>query len=117
MAEKVKTVKEFFNKEKCDCNKVAIYFYMPGYTGKKEEQNYYCEDCVPRGCSCEWNYIEEEDYKPEGVEGVDWKWLERVADEQYEEIKKGEIWVYIDKQGREYPCCEFMWSEDGWDKE
>ena len=38
MAEKVKTVKEFFNKEKCDCNKVATYYYLPSYTGKKEEQ-------------------------------------------------------------------------------
>jgi hypothetical protein len=126
MADKVKTVKEFINRERCECKKIATYYYMPSYTGKKEEDNYFCEDCVPRGCSCEWTYASKdaygpeplaEDFLPDGIEGVDWKWIVRAADEDYEEIKSGEIWVYTDKQGREYPCVEYWYSEDGWDKE
>ena len=122
MIEEIVKVKEFINKEKCDCGNIATYLYMPG---RSDEQNFFCEDCVPRGCSCEWTYASrhaygptplEEDLMPEGVEGKDWKWIERAADEEYEEIKKGEVWVYIDEQGREYPCCEFMWDANGFNK-
>jgi hypothetical protein len=43
---------------------------------------------------------------PDGEEGKDWKWIE-----------SGKIWCNIDELGREYPCCEYMYSEDGWDIE
>jgi len=37
------------NKElciKCKC-KIAVWTYLPS-----EDDRYYCDDCVPRGCSC-----------------------------------------------------------------
>lgn len=113
----VKTVKDFIEKEKCACNQIAVYWYMPGYVGKKEEQNYFCEDCVPRGCDCNSNYIEE-DYEnnPTGIENVDWKWVVRPADDYNHEVKHGEMWVHIDEKGREFPCCEFMYDKDGFNK-
>jgi hypothetical protein len=42
----------------------------------------------------------------DGIEGKDWKWLDENID-----------WRDLDDKCREYPCCEYMYSEDGWDKE
>lgn len=116
-------VKEFLNKEKCQCGAIAFWLYMPGAAN---ENSFYCDDCVDRGCDCEWNAVSkdaygptplEEDYLPTGIEGVDWKWVIRPATENMSEVKKGEYWVSIDKKGREYPCCEYMYDENGFDKE
>lgn len=126
MRDKIKNVKEFFNREKCSCNKIATYYYAPSYEGKKEEQNYYCEDCVPRGCGCNYHHSKPEDFhppldegeKPEGIEGKDWKWVEIPEREGVAATTKEDgLFVYLDVKGREYPCCEFMWSEDGWEKD
>jgi putative (di)nucleoside polyphosphate hydrolase len=35
-----------------------------------------------------------------------WKWIE-----------KDKIWVDIDSQGREFPCVEYMWNPEGWERE
>jgi hypothetical protein len=122
MSEQIKKVKDFLNKEKCECGKIAVWVYMPAAAG---ENPYYCDDCVHRGCSCDWNYASkdaysptplEEDYLPTGIEGVDWKWIVREKDEDFKEIKKGEIWTSIDEKGREYPCCEYFYEEKGFDK-
>ena len=67
-------------KVRCDiCHaKIATWEYMPrGF-------EYYCDDCVPRGCSC--NLIGDDD---SGVEATD-------------------------EQGRLLPCCEFGYSQNGW---
>lgn len=73
-------------KVKCDtCHNIAIWFYMPG-TSK------YCDDCVPRGCSCNL----------ELKEGID------------ESSEKLEDYIQpLDDKGREYPCCEFHYEEQG----
>lgn len=41
-------------KLKCKCGKLAVWDYAPS-----DAVAYYCEDCVPRGCSC--NYDDETD--------------------------------------------------------
>lgn len=62
----------------CKC-KTATWEYIPcGW-------RYYCDDCVPRGCSC--NIISEE-----GEETVE----------------------ATDELGRLLPCCEFSYSRNGW---
>jgi hypothetical protein len=88
--------------EKCKCGNVAVWFYMPG-------DSKYCDDCVSRGCSCNNYYVDVNAYHPpldspelpEGVEGVDWKWID-----------EGQVWCYVDKKGRQFPCCEFFYDED-----
>ena len=109
-------------KHLCDCGKVAIWIYMPGYSGGHNP--YSCDDCVPRGCSCNFYHANPNDYhpaadegdKPEGVEGKDWKWIERQATEYELAIDKSEgLWVYLDEKGRESPCVEFEYDEDGFD--
>jgi hypothetical protein len=69
-------------KVRCDfCNaKMATWEYMP------RDFEYYCDDCVPRGCSC--NLIGDVDDES-GIEATD-------------------------ELGRLLPCCEFLYSKNGW---
>jgi len=95
--------------KKCDCGKKATWVYMPGF---KDGSPYFCDDCVHRGCSCNHRYVDVNAYHPpldnpempEGTEGVDWKWVEQ-----------DKVWVYIDEQGKEYPCCEYDYEENGFE--
>lgn len=92
-------------RELCDCGKIAVFCYMPGYSSGNSP--YFCDDCVHRGCSCNHKYINEEYLNnPEGEEGIDWKWIE-----------EGLIWAYIDEKGREYPCAEYDCDPDGYERE
>jgi hypothetical protein len=101
------------NKDLCDCGAIAVWSYGPGFSNG--DNSNFCEDCVPRGCSCNHKYVSvdsyqpplEDPYLPEGDEGKDWKWLD----------EKKTHWCYIDEKGREYPCSEFFYDEDGWDNE
>lgn len=91
----------------CLCGKKAVWSYMPSNWS-------YCEDCVPRGCSCTRNYCDEQSKLDELYESPPtdpnhkWKWLEENG-----------IWVSLDEQGREYPCCEYwkIHEDDHNDKE
>lgn len=99
-------------KELCDCGKVATWCYAPGFGSGKNP--HLCDDCVNRGCSCNHYSIDVNAYHPplnapilpEGIEGKDWKWIE-----------PDKIWCDIDELGREYPCCEYMYSPEGWEIE
>jgi len=62
------------------CNKVALWRYMPG-----TDNWAYCDDCVPRGCSCTYD-----------LEGL-------VPDK--------------DSLGRLEPCCEYDYSEEGYNED
>lgn len=113
MSDQILKIKDFTNKKKCKCGAVAVWCYMP--SSDDDENPYFCEECVWRGCSCEWNYVSEFGPPPSDKR---WKWIIiKKGDTQYdEEIKEGEVWVHVDEQSREYPCCEFMYEEEGWDK-
>ena len=102
------------SKIKCDkCNNFAQWFYMPS-----DGEGNYCDKHVPRGCSCndyevivgftdnDGKVVHVSDNNPEGVEGKDWKWKE-----------KGKLYTELDGEGRELPCCEFMYSKGGDDNE
>lgn len=99
-------------KEICECGQLAVWVYMPGFSSGASP--YFCEDCVPRGCSCNHRYVDVMAYNPpletpdlpDGEEGVDWKW-----------IVKDKVWCYVDDDGREYPCCEYDYDDPGFDKE
>jgi hypothetical protein len=32
-------------------------------------------------------------------------------------IEDGKVWCHVNEQGREYPCVEFLYDEDGFDKD
>jgi len=93
-------------KELCKCGKMAVYIYMPGYEGKKKEDSFFCEDCISSpdddGCSCNYHYCEYE--QPQGVEGKDWRWID-----------KDRSWIKLDDRGRPYSCVEYDYDKDGYD--
>lgn len=88
---------------------------MPGYSSGCSP--YFCDDCVGRGCSCNEYSVVDEDYHPpggirpneeeDGVEGVDWQWVN-------EEKTR---WSRIDEKGRRYPCAEYDYDPDGYERE
>jgi len=98
-------------KYKCKCGSLAVWDYMPSYEGKKKEDRYYCDECVPRGCSCHYNSINPEHYAPydpnfsikptKNDEPI--KWIDEYT------------WTNLDEKNREYPCCEFCYEKDGFE--
>lgn len=75
----------------------AVWFYMPS-----DDFEIACDKCVPRGCSCNDFPVDKEGnglcyFEIEG-DHTDWK-------------------PYLDEQGREYPCCEWLYSDNkDWEK-
>lgn len=96
------------NRFLCRCKNLATWQYMP--SSSNPDYDYFCELCVPRGCSCNNHHIEDGDNIAEGdvfehpEEDGSWKWL----------IENVE-WCYIDSQGRELPCIEFWHEPEGFD--
>ncbi len=114
------------NKKLCDCGKMAVWVYAPGFSGGGNP--YLCDDCISSpediGCSCNWRYFDVNAYHPpldnpelpEGEEGKDWRWVEHPGDDYMPKITKDDkIWVYLDDKGRPYPCAEYWYEEDGWE--
>ena len=86
-------------KEKCDkCRYIAKWNYSSSNCS-----SYYCDKCVPRGCSCNL------EIKP-GIEEIfiDGQWIINPNEDYY---------LPLDELGREYSCCEFWYSETGFDEE
>lgn len=92
----------------CDCGKIAKWVYMPGFSSG--DNDYFCEDCVPRGCSCNHELFP-------GVEIHDNIDIGQLPPEngKYKIIEENKYWCHVDEQGREYPCVEFSFDEDGYD--
>ncbi len=112
------------SKIKCDCGKIAVWIYMPGYSSGSNP--YLCDDCIMSddnklGCTCNWEHFPTDKHEyglePEGVENIDWM---RVINpiEGYLPIITIEdgYWQQIDGRGRPYPCAEYEYSEDGFDE-
>ena len=108
------------NLELCDCGKVAVWCYMPGF---QDGNSFVCDDCISStedvGCSCNWHYSKYGDgEQPEGIEGKDWRYVEHAGSEHMGEIKKEKgIWVNLDDRGRPYPCAEYWHSKEGFEKD
>ena len=100
----------------CDCGKPAKWCYAPGYSSGANP--FLCDDCISSvdsmGCSCNWESAEGE-YAviPEGVEGVDWKWIVQPATDYLSEITlEDKMWVSLDSKGRPWPCVEYDYDQD-----
>lgn len=71
---------------------------------------FFCDDCVPRGCSCNGEYTptsEEAQLNGYGENPPShkfWKW-----------VREGIYWEPTDDQGRSLPCVEFFYDEEGYD--
>jgi len=103
-------------KELCgNCNvKKAVWYYMPGFSSGRNP--HFCDDCVPRGCECNHYSTRAEDYSPPG----DIRWDDGIIpgeDDQPVKWVTETIWTHVDMKGREYPCCEYMYDDDGFEIE
>ena len=85
---------------KCKCGKIAVWCYMPG-----EKDCFCCDDCVPRGCSC-------------NIELKDELVTDDLTQEQYEELykDKNNLVEQRDDKNRKRPCCEWWYDEEGFEK-
>lgn len=75
------------------CNRIAVWHYAPS-----DGKGNYCDDCVPRGCSC--NIIIEQ-----------FEMSELPSPLNLESIEA------IDKFGRLFPCCEYDYNVKGFNQE
>lgn len=98
-------------KIKCECGKIATWLYVPGYSDNNNP--YSCDDCVPRGCTCNYRYVDEDGYDPP----LKQKDLPTEKDKPFKWIEENKIWVHLDEKGREYPCCEYVYNENGFDED
>lgn len=94
----------------CKCNNIALWFYAPS---SSEEDAFYCEEHVPRGCSCNQYHLSEFFDIDNNSNYIFWnKNLNSFTNEQTSESAYYEP---VDEQGRRFPCCEYWYDEDGWD--
>lgn len=108
------------NKVKCcECNKIAVWSYMP-HCNEKTLEGFYCDDCVPRGCTCNVYALEEFDITDKKCNiGFYDKNESHFNDENmYNEKQDTSFYFeYLDEKGRRFPCCEYDYCEDGYDLE
>lgn len=111
------------------CNNKAVWVYVPYHVGKI----YYCDNCVPRGCSCnlfnkeeipEMEYIDEKDnIKYWDDESVKKYTNGEVSNEEFDNLgsleKKINSTYYeiLDGNNRRLPCCEYDYNEEGFEIE
>lgn len=95
----------------CVCTeKDAVWFYMPG--GLKDG-DFFCDECVPRGCSCNQYHMkefnDERDYKNVIYWDKDLKTFTK------EKTSNSVYFEPVDEKGQRFPCCEYDYSEDGYE--
>ena len=73
----------------CDCGNIAKWLYMPSYDGP-QRNDFYCDICVPRGCSCNTEPI---DGNYDNLDPTNWE-------------------EPLDDLGRKWPCCEYSYIGD-----
>ena len=99
------------SKEMCGVcrEKIAVWNYVPAHIG---ENPFYCDNCVPRGCSCNTRHIS--DITPEDYDGesICCHHIKYIVDESGD---AGGYWCDVDDDDREYPCCEYDYDEDGYE--
>ncbi len=93
---------------------MATWLYMPSSNNK--ESPFFCDDCVLRGCECNWRSFgdntqfygtSEKKVFPQGIENVNWKYVNAEKN----------CWTFLDEKQREFPCCEYDYDENGYELE
>lgn len=112
------------------CSNKAVWLYMPGRMGKV----YYCDECVPRGCSCNLLKLTEFPISNNGItnNGITpvmywdsddvkryiWGDIDNNEFEKSGVLEKKDNSTYyeiLDDEGRREPCCEYEYSGNGFE--
>ena len=88
--EEQEDILETENAGKCDCGKPGVWYYMPAVENN-DFNHFACDECVPRGCSCN----------------------EEPIDGNYDNMNPSNWVEPVDEKGRKYPCCEWDKIGDG----
>ena len=102
-------------KHRCSkCDNMAVWLYMPSSKGRV----FFCDNCVPRGCSCNVDNIKE--FGEPTNQNIMW-WSKDSTIEKLDNdgsLEKSENSFYyeiLDDENRRSPCCEFEYDEDGYE--
>lgn len=91
---------------------MAIWIYMPSGHGK----HFFCDDCVPRGCSC--NVRNVKTFKGSDSQVMWWTKEEDVfCDSTCVRSNDSYYYELLDEYGRRSPCSNFECDEEGIDVE
>lgn len=106
------------NKIKCsECDNIAQWCYLPN-CNDETLKGFYCDKCVPRGCTC--NLYDFETCGEPDKENVVFydKNTTDFNEKTYYRNKKDTsfYYEYLDENGKRFPCCEYDYSEDGFEK-
>ena len=107
------------------CNEKAVWLYMPGNKGKI----YFCDNCVPRGCSCNLLNLSEFPKSNNGItstmywddDAVNEYINNNITNSEFEKLgsleRKDNSTYYeiLDDYGRREPCCEYDYSCNGFE--
>ena len=93
------------------CNRTATWCYLPSGGGRYM----YCDEHVPRGCSCN-NYDIQFDGEPDESKGaVAWWPIDDIDFNVINTERHNDSYhyQYLDNKGRVEPCCEYDYDPDG----
>lgn len=106
------------------CGKTAIWLYLPSSHGI----NFFCDDCVPRGCTCNVMDLDMEEPDKSLSERIIW-WSKETYNKCLKDKtdtttcctheRKNDSFHYeiLDEQGRRNPCCEYDYCPNGYERE
>lgn len=93
--------------------KDAVWLYMPG---SDDGNDFYCDDCVPRGCTCNVYSLEEFNPEEEQNKNVIYWNRERTTSTKHK-TEDSFYFEPVDEKWRRFPCCEYDYSPDGYEVE
>lgn len=105
------------SKIKCsECDNLATWSYMPN-CNENTSEGFYCDKCVPRGCSCNIYDFETCGEPYDGnVVFYDKDTIDFDEKSFYKKRKETSYYYeYLDENNQRYPCCEYDYSEDGYE--
>lgn len=103
----------------CKCNKIATWLHMPS-------DRAYCDEHVPRGCTCNVQNLEEDGEPSYYKNNIIW-WDKKTYDIYHQDnldenkfttrTRQNDSFYYeiLDEKGRRNPCCEYEYSEKGFE--
>ena len=122
----IEFVKKYSTLEHCSCGKLATWIYMPGFAN--DNSPFFCDDCVVTKdegpCSCNFKHITSftDDELKELKEGLDYKFVVKEdliklnPNAEVLNFVEGALIYYLNDNGRPYPCAEYEYNEEGFEK-
>ena len=84
--------------------------------GHDDGNDFFCDDCVTRGCSC--NQYAFEEFNFNSNHNSNYIFWNKELTKSTDTIKDDTFYYEpVDERRRRYPCCEYDYEEDGFNEE